>query len=93
MRTERSEIEMRLRDQPTGADMRVTRKRDRERNKDPPSSEQTSLSGQAQESQPDTVVGPQDCSLSLLLMRAIVARSSYEINPYQLCVYHHHLPP
>jgi len=48
-----------------------------EKNKDPPLRERTSLSGQAQESQPDTVVGPQGCALppTLFVLRSLLMRA------------------
>lgn len=61
MRTERNGVEMRLRDQPMEVGARVARGRNREKNKDPPLRQRTSLPGQAQESQSDAVVGPQGC--------------------------------
>lgn len=100
MRTERNGIKMRLRDQPTEVGATVARGRNREKNKDPPPRQRTSLPGQAQESQSDAVVEPQGCfcfaSLPLITCaQPWLTLLSYEINPYQLRVYHHPpcLPP
>lgn len=67
MRTERSEIEMRLRDEPTGVDMRVDleEREIKRRVRTLRRGNKRHSQGQAQESQPDTVVGPQNCSLFL----------------------------
>lgn len=98
MRTERNGIKMRLRDQPTEVGATVARGRNREKNKDPPPRQRTSLPGQAQESQSDAVVEPQGCfcfaSLPLITCaQPWLTLLSYEINPYQLRVYHHPVFP